>query len=114
MLSALAVVATYGLGMTLYNKRVGIGAALLVATSVTFWGYGGIALAYPALALFSAWMGLQSYRAGWLRSAAAWAPLAVVYGIGAGFRPDLLLFLFPLWLAGALSLDRAASQSACC
>jgi hypothetical protein len=104
LLSALAVVATYALGTTLYDKRVGIGAALLIATSVTFWGYGGIALAYPALALFSAWTGLQSYRAGWLRSPAAWAPLAIAYGLGAGFRPDLLLFLSPLWLAGALSL----------
>lgn len=109
LLSALAVPATYALGVTIYDRRIGIGAAALLATSVTFWGYGGIALAYPALALFAAWTGLQSYRAGWLKSSRAWVPLAVVYGFGAGFRPDLLVFLLPLWLAGALSLSKKVS-----
>ncbi|MCL6648994.1 MAG: glycosyltransferase family 39 protein [Chloroflexi bacterium] len=95
---------TYLLGKALFGRLVGLGAALFVLTSVTFWSYGGLALAYPALALFASWVAWSSYRTTWQGQPGAWLPLAVSYGLGAGFRPDLLFLLGPLWAAGLLRL----------
>jgi hypothetical protein len=74
-------------------------AALLLVFSVTFWTYGEIALSYPSLAFFSTLVAYLAYRVlfrGELRLT-TWLTLA--YVTGAGFRPDLLFFLGPLWLA---------------
>jgi hypothetical protein len=103
-LSGAAPPLTYVLGAALFSRLVGLGGGLFLLTSVTFWSYGGIALAYPALAVFSAWVAWSAYRTSWLGDREAWLPLAIAYGLGAGFRPDLLLLLGPLWLAGLVRL----------
>jgi hypothetical protein len=95
---------TYLLGAAMFSRLTGIVAALLVLTSVTFWSYGGLALAYPALGLFSTWVAWSAYRTTWLGDRGAWLPLGIAYGIGGGFRPDLLVFLGPIWLAGLVRL----------
>jgi len=97
LLEALAVVAIYLLGKALFSSWAGAAAALLLAGSVTFWSYGELALAYPALAAFSTLFALCAYktilqRKDWL------LPAAAVYAVGSGFRPDLALFLLPLLL----------------
>ncbi len=112
LLSAAAVPVTYGLGMSLFGRAVGIGAALLMIASVTFWSYGGIALAYPALALFSAWTAYSAYRAMWEDDPGAWLPLALAYGVGAGFRPDLLAFLAPVFMLGLVRLGAVRAVAA--
>ncbi len=93
-LSAAAVAATYWAGSRLFSRSVGLAAALLLLTSVTFWTYGAVALAYPALALASA-LALDLTAPPLRRS----APLlmSLMLGIAGAFRPDLLLWLGPLW-----------------
>jgi hypothetical protein len=114
LLSAGAVAAIYWLGCTLWNRAAGLVAALYLLCSVTFWTNGAVALAYPSLALFTtlaalfAWwsrVGQPTPLSGDLVIAhrpAPYAPLllSAAYAIGAGFRPDLLLFLLPLWIFG--------------
>ncbi len=101
LLSAGAVAVLYLLGRQLFGRTTGIIAALYLLFSVTFWTNGAVALAYPSLALFTTLVALfawQCLREG--RAVSLWIPLALsaAYAIGGGFRPDLLLFLLPLWI----------------
>lgn len=101
LLSAGGVAALYLLGHELFGRTTGIVAALYLLFSVTFWTNGAVALAYPSLALFTTLVALFAWRClreG--RSVPLWTPLALsaAYAIGGGFRPDLLLFLLPLWI----------------
>jgi len=103
LLSAGAVATIYLLGRTLFGQMAGIVAALFLLCSVTFWTNGAVALAYPSLALFTTLVALfawRCYQQG--RAVPIWLPLALslAYAIGGGFRPDLLLFLLPLWIFG--------------
>ncbi len=116
LLSAGAVAALYWLGLTLWNRATGLVAALYLLCSVTFWTNGAVALAYTSLAFFSTLAALfawQSHEAAGGRRQAAGGEgsvlsiqysvlfaLSAAYAIGAGFRPDLLLFLLPLWVFG--------------
>jgi hypothetical protein len=119
LLSAGAVAALFLLGRELFGRTTGIIAALYLLFSVTFWTNGAVALAYPSLALFTTLVALFAWRSrqGIVRTATSHptplavevsiaqrsAPfslflLSVAYAIGGGFRPDLLLFLLPLWV----------------
>ncbi len=99
LLSAGAVLATYLVGRTVAGGRAaGVAAAVLLLTSVTFWAYGLVGLAYPALAFFGALVSLAAFGGRPLLASAA-------LGVGSGFRPDLVLLLGPLWV---WSLRRAA------
>ena len=103
LLSAGAIAALYLLGRTLFGQAAGIIAALYLLFSVTFWTNGAVALAYPSLALFTTLVALFAWRCHQQgRAVAIWLPfaLSIAYAIGGGFRPDLLLFLLPLWLFG--------------
>src|SRR3972149_1070502 len=106
-LSAAAVAATYWAGSRLFSRSVGLAAALLLLTSVTFWTYGAVALAYPALALAGALaLGLTAPPP--MRPSAALV-MSLLLGLASGFRPDLLLWLSPLW---AWTLLRSGWRSA--
>ena len=94
--SALAIVALYALGRTMYGETVGRWSALLLMGSVTFWSFGGLALAYTSLAFFSTVVALLAYRIVFQKEDRLLA-LAAAYSLGGGFRPDLLLFLGPLF-----------------
>jgi len=103
LLSAGAVAAIYLLGRMLFGQTAGIVAALYLLCSVTFWTNGAVALAYPSLALFTTLVALLAWRCHRERRVMPiWLPLALsgAYAIGGGFRPDLLLFLLPLWIFG--------------
>jgi len=103
LLSAGAVAALYLLGRTLFGRASGIVAALYLLVSVTFWTNGAVALAYPSLALFTTLVALFAWRCRqYGRGVPLWLPLALsaAYAVGGGFRPDLLLFLLPLWVFG--------------
>ncbi len=100
--ACLAVVALYGFGRSAFDDATGFCAALSLLFCVTFWAYGLIALSYMTLAFFSiatAWLAYRVLFRG-ERRLLIW--LTIVYAVGGGFRPDLLLFLAPLWLAGLL------------
>lgn len=96
--SVLAVVALYFLGRALYGRAAGLAAALFLASSVSFWSYGELALSYTALAFFSSLTALLAYRA-LVEKRDTLLPLTAVYSLAGGFRAELLLFLAPLWLA---------------
>lgn len=118
LLSAGAVAALYWLGKVLFDRATGVIAALYLLCSVTFWTNGAVALAYPSLALFGTLVALFAWRLDGAQRAATpensgtmvrTNPLLIAryslllsaaYALGGGFRPDLLLFLAPLWLWG--------------
>lgn len=115
LLSAGAVAALFWLGRTLWGRSVGVVAAVYLLSSVTFWTNGAVALAYPSLALFGTLVALLAWGAraaervtvgsapqdAGRRPALLWLlALSAAYAVGAGFRPDLLLFLLPLWVWG--------------
>jgi len=115
LLSAGAVAALFWLGKILYNRPTGLVAALYLLFSVTFWTNGAVALAYASLALFGTLVALFAWRLrGQYRGVAPIDSasmnavpgarysllLSLAYALGGGFRPDLLLFLAPLWIWG--------------
>lgn len=95
--SALTVMALYYLGRPMWGRRVGVVAALLMATSPLFWFYGEIALPHALdtfLVILSAW---------WLYEVAQGNtgylfPVIVVLGIAGGVRQQTLVFLMPVAL----------------
>ena len=101
--SALAVAVIFNLGSALFGRRAGWWAALLALTSPMLWFYGEVALTYVVGACFAGltallcWKLFQDDRRRLYLS-------PIVLGIGAGFRPDLLLFLFPLWICAVARL----------
>ncbi len=96
--AALAVVAVYYFGKRAFDEATGILAAMSLAGSLTFWAYGTVALSYTVLAFFSTIIALTSYlRLSRPNRVALWQ-VTLLYSIAGGFRPDLLLFLAPLWL----------------
>lgn len=99
LFSALAVAALYFLGKTIFDRPTGIVTALLLTFSVTYWSLGTVALPYVTLAFFSTAMAYLAYRSAFAGRDHT-VPLSIVYAVGGGFRPDLLLFLGPLWVLG--------------
>ncbi|MDE2817178.1 MAG: glycosyltransferase family 39 protein [Chloroflexota bacterium] len=95
--SSLAVWCLYLLGWRLYDLQTAVVSALLLATSSNFWSHGEVAYPYAFLALFSTLMLLLLTETK-LGTRNLIVPAAFVLGLGAGFRPDLLLFLLPVWV----------------
>ena len=101
--SASAVAALFWLGRTMFSRRVGLWAALLLATSLSYWTHSEVALPYALLGLLSVvvagivyqtWQGKKEYA----------IPAAIVLGLASGFRQDLLPFLLPLFAVGLIGL----------
>jgi len=99
--SGVAVAALYLLARLLYDRVTGLVAAGLLLTAVTFWFYGEVAYPYTTLAAGSIVLAALALalRRGALPGAHGAALFACAYGLLAGFRQDLLLFLAPLALA---------------
>lgn len=97
LFSALAVATLYLCGRAMFDRATGLIAALFLAFSVTYWGYGGVALTYVCLAFFSALVAWLAHAVGF-RGQRRMIPLTLAYVVASGYRPDLLLFLGPLWL----------------
>ncbi len=98
--SSLAVVMIYLLGRTMWDARVGLISALLLASSPLFWFYGEIALPHTVdafLVLASVWL-LFHVRQGDKRF--FW-PAVGLLSIAGGVRPQTLVFLLPLTLFAA-------------
>ena len=95
--SALAVVALFYLGRSMYDRRVGLIAALFLGTSPLFWFYGEIALPHTLdalLVIVSVW---------WLYEAMQGDhrylyPAVAILAVAAGVRQQTLIFLAPLLL----------------
>jgi 4-amino-4-deoxy-L-arabinose transferase-like glycosyltransferase len=107
LFSGAAVAAVYLFGARLFGRVAGIVGALLLATSVTFWSFGELALSYVTLAFFSTTIAYLAYRTILTREDLS-VPLAAVYGLAGGFRAELVVFFFPLFLAALVIRPRRA------
>jgi hypothetical protein len=100
--SGLAVASLYLLGRDMFNRWVGAGAALFLASSPLFWFYGEIALPHSLdtfAVIFSVWLFFRLIRGdGWFSSYWAAAAAAAWFAIAGGLRPQTQLFLMPLAL----------------
>lgn len=98
--STVGAVLVLGLGWRLLG---GMGAAVATAlflSSPNVWGHGLVAYPYAFLALIAT-------AVAWITVEARWGSRdltglgAIILGLGAGTRPDLLLLIGPLWIFGA-------------
>jgi len=99
-ISALCLPAAYILGKQMFSHWAGRAAALLLLVNPVFWHSGVDGPLRPHLALFSLLTAYCCWRC-WNGEKVFALVGAVVLGIGSGFRPDLIGFLFPLWLVSA-------------
>jgi hypothetical protein len=117
LVSAVASALGAALLFLMARRRVGAGVALVIALAYAanplVWQYSDIAYPYTVLGLGSiaiAWSCVSARGRG-LRPAIA---AGMVFAIAGGFRQDLLLLLFPLWLwsVAPLGLRQAAIAAA--
>ncbi|MHB1390597.1 MAG: hypothetical protein ACYCXF_05085 [Thermoleophilia bacterium] len=94
-----AVAALFWLGRLMFDRSVGLWAALLLATSMSFWVYSEVAYPYTLLCFLGIVVAGAVYRT-WQGSAGWVLPAALALGIAGGFRPDLLFFMTPLLAIG--------------
>jgi hypothetical protein len=95
--SALTVVALFYLGRAMFDRQVGLVAALFLASSPLFWFYGEIALPHTLdtlLVVVSVWWLYQVMR-GDLRYL---YPAVLCVSIAGGIRQQTLIFLLPVLL----------------
>jgi hypothetical protein len=102
--AAAAVALIYLIGNSIFDRATGLAAAVLLLFSPLAWFYGEVALSYEVelpLALVAVWLLYQLFFHRRYALAAA-----IVIGVTAGVRQDVLLFLGPFWLLGTLRLGR--------
>ncbi len=114
--SGIAVAFLYALGRRLWGEFVGMGAALLLATSPLFWFYGEIGLPHAvdtAFILASLWamVSMREDRPHW------WRGVVVLLALAGGIRPQTLVFLLPValyafWPLGWKRMAQAAALGA--
>jgi len=97
MVSGLSLAAAFVLGKKMFSRWAGVAAAFLLLVNPVFWHSSLDGPLRPHLALFSLLTAYCCWRC-WNgeKRFAIWG--AATLGAGSGFRPDLLAFLFPLWL----------------
>lgn len=102
--SALSVVALYGLGTVMFDRRTGIVASLLTLTSPLVCFYGEVALSYALeFVIVTVFAGLCYLQ---LMGERRWWPwTALLLGLAGGIRQNVLVFLAALWLASLLKLQ---------
>jgi hypothetical protein len=104
---ALTLPLVFDLGTRLFGAPVGGTAVLLLIVNPALW-YGSLdSPLRPYLALFSILVAYCSWRC-WNgeKSYGMWGALAL--GVGSGFRPDLGLYLFPVWFVAYWMGTRSA------
>src|SRR5207247_7331204 len=97
IVSGLCLPIAFLLGKRMFSLWAGAAAAFLLLVNPVFWHASLDGPLRPHLALFSlltAYCCWRCWNGG--KQFAIWGAAAL--GIGSGFRPDLLAFLFPIWL----------------
>ena len=95
--SGLTVVAVYCLGKEIFNKKIGIFAALITMTSPNLWFYSEIASTYIVEAFFSTFIALLCWRI--YKGEHKYIRVSVIaLAVAGGIRQNTIVFLFPLWL----------------
>jgi len=95
--SALAVVALFYLGRSMFDRWIGLIASLLLATSPLFWFYGEIALPHildTLLAIVSVWWLYETMQGDYRYL----YPAVVIMAVAGGARQQTIIFLAPLLL----------------
>ncbi|MGB6679920.1 MAG: glycosyltransferase family 39 protein [Candidatus Bathyarchaeia archaeon] len=96
--SGLAVLAVYLLGMEMFGRRAGVLAACFLAVLPFFWYYGEISAPYTIDLFFAALLGWLCYRALKLDGEKHVYICALALGLAGAFRPQTMIFFFPLFL----------------
>jgi len=96
LVSGASLCAAYALAGRMFSPWAGAAGAFLLLVNPVFWHSSLDGPLRPHLALFSLLTAYCCWRC-WNgeKRFACWG--AVALGVGSGFRPDLLAFLFPLW-----------------
>jgi hypothetical protein len=97
LVSALSLWLAFLLGRRMFSTWAGAAGACLLLVNPVFWHAGLDGPLRPNLALFSLLTAYCCWRC-WNgeKRFALWGAIAL--GIGGGFRPDILVYMFPLWL----------------
>ena len=97
LFSILTLISLYFLVKEMFSKDYAIIAAILLIFNPLFWYYGEIATIYPTEALFATLIALLSYKV-YKGNEKYFYPSVIILGIAGGFRQDLIVFMFPLWM----------------
>jgi hypothetical protein len=102
--SALAVVAIFLAGREIYNQNVGLFAALFLMTNVFFWYFSVVPAPYTGDFFASAWIGWLCFRLWKTHSVRIGILTAICIGLVAGYRPQTLFLLLPLFIYASWGL----------
>jgi len=103
--AAAAVAALYWLGRIIFGRDAGLAAALLLATSLSFWSLSEVALPYTLLGFLSTIVAGMIYLT-WEGGGSWVLPASLALALASGFRQDLLPFLLPLLALGIWNKGR--------
>lgn len=95
--SVLTVILIYFLAKEMFSRKFAIITALLLVFNPLFWYYGEIATIYPSEAFFASLIAFLSYGV-FKGKEKYFYPSILALGLAGGFRQDLIVFMFPLWL----------------
>ena len=95
--SGLTVACVYLLGKEVFERKIGIVAALLALSSPSLWFHGEVALTYVVEAFFSTAIALFCWRILTGQEKYLWIS-AVILGLAGGIRQNTPVFLLPVWL----------------
>src|SRR5262245_48224756 len=106
IVSGLCLPIAFILGRRMFSQWAGLAAVFLLLVNPVFWHTSLDGPLRPHLALFSLLTAYCCWRC-WNgeKQFAVWS--AVALGVGSGFRPDLVAFLFPLWVISAWTGTRS-------
>jgi hypothetical protein len=109
LFSAATTVTVYWLARALYDRATAASAAALLAVSPLFWFYGSVGLTYAGEAFGASLVAAFAYGALRGHTRLLYGG-AVALGLAGGFRPSLLVLLFPLCAGCALVGIRSARR----
>jgi hypothetical protein len=101
--SGLTVAGIYHLGKEMFVRKIGVVAALLALSSPSIWFHGEVSLIYIVEACFSTFIALFCWRILNGKETYLWISV-IALGVAGGFRQDIPVFLFPVWLFSVRNL----------
>ena len=101
--SGITVAAIYLLGKEIFERKIGILAALLALSSPSLWFHGEVAFTYIVEAFFSTVVAIFCWKILNGEEKYLWVS-AVALGVAGGIRQSTAVFLFPVWLYSVRNL----------
>lgn len=97
LFSILTVIIVYFLVEEMFSRQLAVVSAIILVFNPLFWYYGEIATIYPSEAFFASLIALLSYKV-YKGKEKYFYPSVLALGLAGGFRQDLIIFMFPLWM----------------